>query len=69
MNNFSFYILYKGEYNFDLDIGISRENVKRLQELLEKCDLPDGVSSDFDFLSEIKTACEEILEEVNDDDE
>ena len=67
MYSFQFYIVYKGEYNYDKDIGLSKENVERLKGLLEECSLPDGFDEDYKFLYEVINACENILNEVEDD--
>lgn len=64
MNKFRFYTVYKGEYNFDKEIGISLEHVKDLKEVLEQCDLPDSFDETYEFLYEIIQACEDIIEEI-----
>ena len=67
-NSFRFYIVYKGEYNHDNEIGIRRNNIERLRDLLDECNLLDGLDEDYAFLHEVISACDEILEEVDDDE-
>ena len=65
-HGFRFYHVYKGEYNFNKEIGISKENVEKLLGLMER--VTGSTLDDAVLITDIESACEEILEELEDDE-
>ena len=64
---FGFYHVYKGEYNYDTDAALTKENVIKLRDLMQRVKASN--LNDAALITEIEEACEDALTDIFGEDE
>ena len=63
---FKFYSVYKGEFNYDNDAALRKENIEKLRDLMQN--IKTDNLNDAALITEIQEACEDALTDIFDEE-